>query len=222
MRKEARERVEQVRQAQAQMPFTQEELQQFSKTERRILHMIHILKLDEPQIIMSLEVKPSTMRWHMSSIKQKISRIRSQRFESRTQEDVARHKEKALPPFSTVDEPLSPPPKPRIPRPGKRGKTRPPTAAEVEAALPPVEEERAPLPSSSFSHHRFFPQVPPPIPAASSPLPPSFHPEKPTIVGIDFGLPQQPGVFIPEVNLPIAHERPLENQHRPFGSFLRK
>lgn len=196
-----------IRQRAGEVPFSQEELKEFSKTERAILYMIHAMKYDEAQIMMGMEIKTSTLRWHMSNIKRKVSMIRTKRFDGRTELDVQRQQNIALPAFTPSDDEPTEVTKIKRPRGRPRGKGKHPppfkpmTQEEIDAHI----DEVLPMPIQPLNYKRFFNAEPPPIQRATANLPPSFHPPK---VEYEF-----------EVGYPIAHEKqlPFVELHQPQG-----
>lgn len=77
--------------------FTQEEWEQFSKSERRILALVHDMKYEREQICALLEITDNTLRGHIANIRRKQSRFREARAKAATLSDNARAAAVTLP-----------------------------------------------------------------------------------------------------------------------------
>lgn len=77
--------------------FFPEEWQQFSKTERRILALVHDMKYEREEICRLLEIKDGTLRFHIAAIRRKQSKFREERAKKGVASDHQRAMDVSLP-----------------------------------------------------------------------------------------------------------------------------
>jgi len=87
-----------------QAGYSDEEITAFTKTERRILILIHDMKYDRPQIRAALDIKDTTYRGHMARIGRKKEEIMKRRVAAQTQATVKKQEKVQLPDFVIGDE----------------------------------------------------------------------------------------------------------------------
>lgn len=85
--------------------YTDEEFVLFTKTERRILTLIHEHGYDADQIKEALDIKDSTFRGHRARIRRKVADIQRSRYDTRAEEDAERQSKIHLPEFDTDQTP---------------------------------------------------------------------------------------------------------------------
>ncbi len=76
---------------------TPEEFDQFSKVERRIMHMIFDLKFGREEICAAMEIKDGTLRYHTANIKRKQAVMRVARANAEIKKEQQRQADTFMP-----------------------------------------------------------------------------------------------------------------------------